>query len=66
MQLILEAKIILTVMAHKIIWYFNQCTSIFKKLVVLKILRIDNLKDYIMKKLVLLPHLIIIIKLLQI
>ena len=54
--------ILMVVMAHKIILYFNQCTNTLKHLlkVVLLTFLHENQKDCLMKKLVLLPHLIII------
>ena len=59
MQPILEAKNILRVVALKIIYYFSQCTNALKwwVVVILKFFH-GNQKDCLMKKLVLLPHLI--------
>ena len=51
-QVILEAKVILKKMVHKIIQYFSQCTDILKGLVVLVVVIIfifGNLKDCLMK-----------------
>ena len=51
-QVILEAKVILKKMVHKIIQYFSQCTDILKGLVVLVVVIIfifGNLKDCLMR-----------------
>ena len=61
-QFILEAKVILKKMAHKIIYYSSQCTDIFKGLLVLVVVTVfifGNLKDCLMKILYLLLNLII-------
>ena len=58
-----EVKIILImIMAHKIIYCFNQCTNVLKHLLnaVLLMFLHANQKDCLMKKLVLFPHLDII------
>ena len=63
-QAILLAKVILKKMLHKIIYYFNQCTDILKGLLVLVMavtLITGNLKDCLMKKLILLKHPIIVL-----
>ena len=63
-QAILLAKVILKKMLHKIIQYFNQSTDILKGLLVLVMavtLITGNLKNCLMKKLILLKHPIIVL-----
>ena len=63
-QFILETKVILKKIPHKIVQYFTQCTNILKGLlvcVVVIMLIFGNLKDSLMKILQLLLHPIIIL-----
>ena len=63
-QFILETKVILKKIPHKIVQYFTQCTNILKRLlvcVVVIMLIFGNLKDSLMKILQLLLHPIIIL-----
>ena len=62
-QVTLLAKVIL-MMVHKIIQYFSQCTDISNELLVLVVVIIfitGNLKDCLMKELILLKHPIIVL-----
>ena len=58
---ILEVKVILKKMVHKIIYYFNQYRNILKILPILIIFHHGNLKDYLMKVLNHLKRLIIVL-----
>ena len=64
MHVILEVKVILKKMAHKIIYYFSEYIDILKGLqvsvVVIKYI-FGNLKDCLMEGLILLAHLIIVL-----
>ena len=58
---ILEVKVILKKMVHKIIYYFNQYRNILKILPILIKFHHGNLKDYLMKVLNHLKRLIIVL-----
>ena len=59
-QVIFKVKVILKIMALKIIQFFRQYKDILKRLVILNIFQHGNLMDCLMKALSLLLHLIIV------
>ena len=63
-QFILEINVILKEMAHKIIYYLNQCIDLLKKIVVLAMVDIHffkYLRVCLMKELILLLYLIMVL-----